>query len=262
MVDKAKAAAANPLSAAGVAALAAVAGLPPVIDNGPAPVASEGEMSAIKALFVTAAVHLKKPSIKISYDGLKMALKPAKNPENILVVSDTGYPNMFYGTIFADGTFKPKPTLNDVFLGKVKTALKAFATDPAGVAASYGKLHGKCCFCNKGLSDEKSTSVGYGPICAGHYGLPWGDNVSSGAAALKALAKKVTSGQATHNPHVYLHPTQPPAPVSPFSAPKGALHADLKQIAAEAKDAPGEKVSPVLSPEEYARMKARVQVLF
>jgi hypothetical protein len=169
---------------------------------------------------------------------------------------------MFYGTIFADGTFKPKPTLNDVFLGKVKTALKAFATDPAGVAASYGKLHGKCCFCNKGLSDEKSTSVGYGPICAGHYGLPWGDNVSSGAAALKALAKKVTSGQATHNPHVYLHPTQPPAPVSPFSAPKGALHADLKQIAAEAKDAPGEKVSPVLSPEEYARMKARVQVLF
>jgi Family of unknown function (DUF6011) len=264
MVDKAAGAAANPLSAAGVAALAAVANLPPVLDNGPAPVASAGEMAAIKALFVTASAHLKKPSIKINFNNLKLALKPsAKNPENVLVVSDTGYPNMYYGTIFSDGTFKPKPSLSgDIFISKVTDALKAFAVDPAGVAAQYCKLHGKCCFGNKGLNDPKSTSVGYGPICAGHYGLPWGDNVSSGAAALKALAKKVTTGHAPHISHFAHDPSKEPAPVSPFSPPKGALHDDLKKVAAEAKGASGEKVAPVLSPEEYARMKARVEVLF
>jgi len=27
----------------------------------------------------------------------------------------------------------------------------------------------------RGLDDERSVSVGYGPVCAGHYGLPWGE---------------------------------------------------------------------------------------
>jgi hypothetical protein len=281
MVDKAIATAgANPLSAEGVAALAAVAALPPVMVFGaespgivvgmdlgsgdysaPAPLdIPSNEMSEIQKLFTTASQHLKKPSIKINTgSGVGLSLKPSiKNNGNIFVASDkgTGWSSKFFGTIFTDGTFKPKLGVSPSVIDMVKATLLTFAADPAGVAAEYGKLHGKCCFCNKGLSDEKSTSVGYGPICAGHFGLPWGDNTSPGASALKKLAQKfVKTGV---EPEMSSVPTPSPT----FTKPKGVLHEELKQVAAASKEHTGEKVVPLLSPEEYARMKARVQVLF
>lgn len=55
----------------------------------------------------------------------------------------------------------------------VEFALLNFASDPIKVAAEYGKLTGRCCFCGRGLDDERSTAAGYGPVCAKHYGLPW-----------------------------------------------------------------------------------------
>lgn len=42
-------------------------------------------------------------------------------------------------------------------------------------AARFGKLWGSCVFCSRLLTDERSVSVGYGPICADHNGLPWGE---------------------------------------------------------------------------------------
>ena len=39
-----------------------------------------------------------------------------------------------------------------------------------------------CCFCNRALEDERSTAVGYGPICAGHFGLAWGNRPAEFAA--------------------------------------------------------------------------------
>jgi hypothetical protein len=41
-------------------------------------------------------------------------------------------------------------------------------------AAAFGHETGVCCFCSRGLTDERSVTVGYGPICAERYGLPWG----------------------------------------------------------------------------------------
>jgi hypothetical protein len=277
----AKAAAANPLSAEGVATLA-LNSIPPTIDYGPAPVASEGEMAAIHKLFANASEHLKKPVIKLNHNGLQIALKKQiKNPENISVVSDTGYPNKFYGTIKPSGQFHQKFGYSDQLIDKIKEALSSFAADPAGVAAQYGKMHGKCCFCNKGLSDEKSTSVGYGPICAQHYGLPWGSTPStlvkdidklgalaaaygketeSGNAALKKLAesivnKKIAIPSSSEGVKLGLFSSQS------FSAPKGELKEMLK-AEAEAAKVPGEKVMPVLSSEEYERMRAKVEILF
>lgn len=55
----------------------------------------------------------------------------------------------------------------------VEQMLLKFATDPIGVAKEYAKLTGRCCFCGRGLDDERSTAAGYGPVCAKHYGLPW-----------------------------------------------------------------------------------------
>jgi hypothetical protein len=42
-------------------------------------------------------------------------------------------------------------------------------------AARFGKLWGSCVFCSRLLTDERSVSVGYGPVCAEHNGLPWGE---------------------------------------------------------------------------------------
>ena len=52
--------------------------------------------------------------------------------------------------------------------------LKAFAADPETVAAQYGSLTGNCCFCGRKLTDDRSTNVGYGPVCADKFGLNWG----------------------------------------------------------------------------------------
>ena len=38
-------------------------------------------------------------------------------------------------------------------------------------AAQHGHETGHCCFCNKKLDDEKSVTLGCGPVCAKNYGL-------------------------------------------------------------------------------------------
>lgn len=82
--------------------------------------------------------------------------------------------NRWFGRIDLDGVFHPSRSLNPVELKAVVGMLKQFAADPATVAGKVGRWLGRCCFCHRGLSDERSTAVGYGPICASHYGLPWG----------------------------------------------------------------------------------------
>lgn len=42
-------------------------------------------------------------------------------------------------------------------------------------ATMFGKLWGRCVFCSRLLTDERSFSVGYGPTCAEKNGLPWGE---------------------------------------------------------------------------------------
>ena len=44
----------------------------------------------------------------------------------------------------------------------------------ADEAAAFGHTTHRCVFCARNLSTAESTAVGYGPICADNYGLPWG----------------------------------------------------------------------------------------
>jgi len=41
-------------------------------------------------------------------------------------------------------------------------------------AQNYGHKTGKCTFCRRRLTDERSVIVGYGPTCAENNHLPWG----------------------------------------------------------------------------------------
>ena len=57
----------------------------------------------------------------------------------------------------------------------VRALIVAFAANPAAVGAAYGKRTGQCCFCCRHLETRESVAVGYGPICAEKFGLPWGE---------------------------------------------------------------------------------------
>lgn len=43
-------------------------------------------------------------------------------------------------------------------------------------AAKFGHVTGQCVFCSRKLTDERSVTVGYGPVCAERESLPWGDD--------------------------------------------------------------------------------------
>lgn len=76
----------------------------------------------------------------------------------------------WFGRIDTNGDFYPTAKATP----EVQALVREFSENPALCAARYGKLTGGCSFCNHGLKDERSTRVGYGPICAENFGLPWG----------------------------------------------------------------------------------------
>lgn len=81
--------------------------------------------------------------------------------------------NRFFGRISPTGQFEIGRDGGEMRDALVDLLTK-LAADPAGVAAEFGHLTGHCCFCWLKLSDERSVAVGYGKICAGKFGLPWG----------------------------------------------------------------------------------------
>ncbi len=86
--------------------------------------------------------------------------------------------NVWYGRVERDGRFITSRRCTPA----VRDLVARFDADPASVAAAYGLETGECCFCARELTDARSTGVGYGPVCAKNYGLPWGDAETLAAA--------------------------------------------------------------------------------
>jgi hypothetical protein len=149
-----------------------------------APVAV-GSMSDVVALFDRVSKHLKRPAVVLRLqdaEEIRVSRYGAGSKYNgqIKVASATifddgnyGPQGRWYGTIATDGTYSASRKAAEK-TASIAALLTAFAADPAKVAAEHGKLMGRCCFCNRSLSDEDSTGVGYGPVCAKRYGLPYG----------------------------------------------------------------------------------------
>jgi hypothetical protein len=127
---------------------------------------------AVAALLHKAGESLKRPRVIIMVDqfqGLKLSLagNRSKVPGSVNVITFAG--DTWLGRVTPSGEWHGKP-----LTGWALELLQRFAADPAGVAAASGKLAGSCSFCHRPLDDERSTEVGYGPVCAKRYGLPWG----------------------------------------------------------------------------------------
>ncbi len=131
------------------------------------------EVASIVNLLSNAAANgLKFPAIKL--DGVKLSLcgSKAKVPGAVNVTDGGPYgANQWYGRIELDGKWTPRAGTPQAIIDVVL----AFDASPAKGAAVYGTETGSCCFCRKELTTKESLSAGYGPICAGRYGLPWGE---------------------------------------------------------------------------------------
>ena len=106
--------------------------------------------------------------VRISVAGAK-----SKTPGAIMVTGNGPFETRpYYGKIL-NGVFiqgKNEPAT----IASVTALLLDFSRDPAATAAEYGRSTGVCSFCARQLTDDRSVSVGYGPICAETYHLPWG----------------------------------------------------------------------------------------
>lgn len=133
-------------------------------------------MAKIFGLFAAAEkAGLRYPKVRL---GNEIVLSPAgyqsKYPGSIQVKAPGGFDAPWYGRVNADGTISKGRDWEFV-----DAAFKAWVADPAAAATAYGKATGCCAFCSKELTDARSVAMGYGPVCADNYGLPWGEKVAA-----------------------------------------------------------------------------------
>lgn len=135
------------------------------------------DFAAVYAMFAKAQEHLKSPKVHLSLPsgfGIKLYVSTARSrvPNVLNIVDEDGYE--WFGRIYPDGRWEQGTGRADL-VGAVEEVLKRLAANPEEVAAEYGRLTGSCCFCNRSLKDDRSTDVGYGPVCARNFNLRWGD---------------------------------------------------------------------------------------
>lgn len=133
-----------------------------------------GDLVPMVTMFRLAGNKLKRPRVRfITNTGRTFVVYPAgaesKNA-GWLYAKATG--GDYLGKINpVDGMFVRSRECDD----SVVDALATFAKDPVQAATAYGNRTSSCCFCGKELTDKRSIEAGYGPTCAQHYGLSWGD---------------------------------------------------------------------------------------
>jgi hypothetical protein len=146
---------------------------------------SLGSVAGLLALFNTAKANgLKNPAIvaqsPVGPIRLSVAGERARQPGTINVAEKGRFGEAtWYGRIKLDGTFE---AARDGAPAELVAYLAEFAARPAETAAAHGHTTGNCCFCDRPLTDARSTSVGYGPVCAKKWSLPWGEAQQQAAA--------------------------------------------------------------------------------
>jgi hypothetical protein len=132
-------------------------------------------MVPFAVMFQFAKQHLRRPRIRlVTDDGVRFYVYPAaETSKNAgwFYVKETGGGTYFGKIEPKTGEFVKSAECPD----NVLSTLNKFAADPQQAATGYGHLTNTCCFCGQTLTDSVSVKLGYGPICAGHYGLQWGD---------------------------------------------------------------------------------------
>lgn len=129
--------------------------------------------AAIFVMFATAkASKLKSPAITFEHDihlKLQMAGPNSKNAGDIYLYSEGDW----VGRLSKTGQVHPAQRGHQM-AGAITALLTELAADTFNFVKAYGHKSGRCCFCASPLTDEKSLTAGFGPVCAKKWGLLWG----------------------------------------------------------------------------------------
>lgn len=160
-----------------------------LIERATAPSEKAIMVAPIVAMFDRAGGALKLPKVRVDAGGMLLRLTLAggqsRAPGSIVITSPERayHDRTFYGRVMRDGMVQfGRDTAPDV-KKRVGAALMKLATDPEGAARAYGRKLGQCCFCGIELSDPASVAIGYGPVCARNFSLPWGRYETTSDAA-------------------------------------------------------------------------------
>lgn len=140
-----------------------------------------GSFAPILVMFRIAQSHgLKQPKIRLlTDDDIFIQLNfDSDKPSLIEIYRDgwAGHGRRRYAGRIQDGVIYPYSP--DRFTNSMKNTLQDLALDPMGVAKAMAAKLSACMYCNQRLSDPVSKEHGYGPICAQHWQLPWGDQTN------------------------------------------------------------------------------------
>lgn len=147
--------------------------------------AAKLDLGGINKLFDNAkASGMKRMALRFRDEaGDGFSVSPAKadsrNPGCLYVKSAGG---TYLGKIDKDGNFAGANYGASEHAARAQAALIEFNKDPIKQAKAYGFETGNCCFCGLLLTDERSVTAGYGPVCAERWGLDWGSKTRSSAA--------------------------------------------------------------------------------
>lgn len=136
-----------------------------------------GNFDGVYALFKEAKKHLKYPKIVLQTEKnepviLKMAGNKSKMPDVVNITDDQPFgENKWFGRVMPTGEWVQNTKIPEEELSEVGSILRKLSKNPIKTAKEYAVLTGNCCFCNTPLSDPHSTAVGFGPVCAKHFGL-------------------------------------------------------------------------------------------
>ena len=147
------------------------------------------DLAKINTMLAKAEGMLKRPYILLLADngGLELRISPAGPTSRYfgqLMVTTAGpyEQRQWLGRIDQRGVYFPALFENHgVAQHVVEAALTELARDPEAKAKAYGQYVGSCCFCSRELTDQRSITAGYGPVCADRYGLAWGTCQEVGA---------------------------------------------------------------------------------
>jgi hypothetical protein len=151
------------------------------VQNKPQPAANTAtpgftiDLSKIVNMMESAGQKLKRPKVSLqTANNIKVRITRSGGK---IYLNEAGFGSRFWGSIESNGALTLTKT-GKQYATEIENLLVEFAKDPVTVARNYGKLMGSCCFCSLPLNTEESLHAGYGPVCAEHFHLPWGEKVN------------------------------------------------------------------------------------
>ena len=128
------------------------------------------DLTRLLEVFTNASASgLKSPKLVVGNLRISLAKAHSKNPGHLYVNlnADEWDDRTYLGKISPAGEFFSVKACTAELFEEIKT----LSGDVFAAAVAHGKKTGRCCCCNRELTNEESVELGIGPICRGKWGM-------------------------------------------------------------------------------------------